>query len=68
MPREFKELLKSKRKKPDYVVIKGLDIPFSNMVWTMVKFTFATVPAVAIIYIIPRLVGVLLGLLSSYLT
>ena len=36
----------------DRVVLAGLDVPFWDLVWFMVKFAFASIPAIFIIYLI----------------
>lgn len=43
------------------VVISGLEIPFWNLVWFMVKLTLASIPALFIIYFVFSLVGIMFG-------
>ncbi len=43
------------------VVISGLDIPFWDLVWFMVKLTLASIPALFIIYFILAFLGMLFG-------
>ncbi|BCD68850.1 hypothetical protein [Nitratiruptor sp. YY09-18] len=51
MPQEKKE-----------VIITGLKIPFWDLVWFMVKFAFASIPALFIIYFIIGLFSALIGI------
>jgi len=43
------------------VVISGLEIPFWDLVWFMVKLALASVPAVFILYLFFILFGMLFG-------
>jgi fatty acid desaturase len=47
------------------VQITDIDMPFISMVWFMVKWAFATIPAIIIIWMvvgsIPVIIGGLLG-------
>ena len=43
------------------VVISGLEIPFWNLVWFMVKLALASIPALFIIYFIFALFAMLFG-------
>ena len=47
------------------VTIGGLDIPFWDLVWFMVKFAFASIPAIFIIYFFIFLIGWIVGGLNS---
>jgi len=51
--------------KKDRVVLAGLDIPFWDLVWFMVKFAFASIPAIFIIYFIVVLIGMIFTGLGS---
>ena len=53
--------------KKEHIVLAGLDIPFWDLVWFMVKFALASIPAIFIIYIIVMLFGMVftgLGILT----
>ncbi|BBG65946.1 hypothetical protein NNO_1243 [Hydrogenimonas sp.] len=43
------------------VVVSGLEIPFWNLVWFMVKLALASIPALFIIYFIMMFLGMLFG-------
>lgn len=43
------------------VVVSGLDIPFWDLVWFMVKLALASIPAMLILYIFIMLFGLLFG-------
>jgi len=43
------------------VVISGLDVPFWDLVWFMVKLALASIPALFIIYLIFAMLGILFG-------
>ncbi len=43
----------------DKVIISGLDIPFWDLVWFMVKLALASIPALFIIYFFFALIGVI---------
>ena len=43
------------------VVIAGLDIPFWDLVWFMVKLSLASIPAIFILYIFVMAFGMLFG-------
>ncbi len=43
------------------VVVEGLDIPFWNLVWFMVKLALASIPALFIVYFIFGLLAMLFG-------
>jgi len=43
------------------VVVSGLEIPFWDLVWFMVKLAFASIPAIFIIYFIMALFTMLFG-------
>jgi len=43
------------------VVVSGLEIPFWDLVWFMVKLALASIPAMLIIYIFIMLLGLLFG-------
>ncbi|WP_292661683.1 hypothetical protein [Nitratifractor sp.] len=49
----------------DRVVLAGLDVPFWDLVWFMVKFAFASIPAIFIIYFIVVLIGMIFAGLGS---
>ena len=40
------------------VVVSGLDVPFWDLVWFMVKLALASIPALFIIYLFFALIGV----------
>jgi hypothetical protein len=48
-------------KSDNRVVISGLDIPFWDLVWFMVKLALASIPALFIIYFIFAALGMLFG-------
>jgi hypothetical protein len=48
-------------KSDNRVVISGLDIPFWDLVWFMVKLALASIPALFIIYFIFAVMGMLFG-------
>jgi hypothetical protein len=48
-------------KSDDRVTISGLDIPFWDLVWFMVKLALASIPALFIIYFIFMLIGMVFG-------
>lgn len=41
------------------VIISGLDIPFWDLVWFMVKLSLASIPALFIIYLFFAIIGVI---------
>ncbi len=41
------------------VIISGLDIPFWDLVWFMVKLALASIPALFIIYFFFAIIGVI---------
>ena len=43
------------------VVVSGLEIPFWDLVWFMVKLTLASIPALFILYFIFALFAMLFG-------
>ena len=43
------------------VIVSGLDIPFWDLVWFMVKLALASIPALFIIYLIFGMLGMLFG-------
>ncbi len=43
------------------VVVSGLEIPFWDLVWFMVKLALASIPAMLIIYVFIMLLGLLFG-------
>jgi len=43
----------------DNVIIKGVDIPFIDLVVLLVKLAFASIPAMFVIYFVFMLFGVL---------
>ncbi|MCF6200880.1 MAG: hypothetical protein L3J42_01935 [Hydrogenimonas sp.] len=43
------------------VTVTGLDIPFWNLVWFMVKLALASIPAMLIIYFIFMFIAMLFG-------
>ena len=43
------------------VIVSGLDIPFWDLVWFMVKLALASIPALFIIYLIFAMQGMLIG-------
>jgi hypothetical protein len=50
---------------PHRVAIANIDIPFWRMVMILVKWSFATIPAVIIITIIFGLIGAAIGLVMQ---
>ncbi len=49
------------RSEKERVVVSGLDIPFWDLVWFMVKLALASIPAMLILYIFIMLFGLLFG-------
>ncbi len=47
------------------VVISGLDLPFWDLVWFMVKLALASFPAIFILYLFFTLFTLLFGTLSD---
>ncbi|WP_457603224.1 hypothetical protein [Nitratifractor sp.] len=47
------------------IILAGLDVPFWDLVWFMVKFAFASIPAIFIIYFIVTIFGMIFAGLSS---
>ncbi len=43
------------------VTIAGLDIPFWDLVWFMVKLSLASIPAIFILYIFVMALGMIFG-------
>jgi len=43
------------------VVVSGLEIPFWDLVWFMVKLALASIPALFVIYFIVMLFGMVFG-------
>ncbi|BDY11763.1 hypothetical protein [Hydrogenimonas cancrithermarum] len=43
------------------VIVSGLDIPFWDLVWFMVKLALASIPALFIIYLIFAFLGMIFG-------
>ncbi len=52
---ETEKLMETEKK--ERVVLAGLDVPFWDLVWFMVKFVFASIPAIFIIYVILFVLG-----------
>ena len=47
------------------VILSGLEIPFWDLVWFMVKLALASTPAVLIIYLFIMLFGLLFGAIAD---
>lgn len=45
------------KKNPQLVIIKGIDIPFWDLVWLIVKLSFATIPAALIIFLLLTMIA-----------
>ncbi|NPA82741.1 MAG: hypothetical protein GXO31_09025 [Epsilonproteobacteria bacterium] len=43
------------------IIISGLEIPFWDLVWFMVKLAFASIPAMFIVYFIWMVIELFLG-------
>jgi hypothetical protein len=52
-------MMESEEKKS--VIVSGLEIPFWDLVWFMVKLALASIPALFIIYFIFAALGMLFG-------
>jgi len=55
----------SEKEEKSRVVVSGLQIPFWDLVWFMVKLAFASIPAIFIIYFIMMLLGMIFGGLAG---
>ncbi len=47
------------------IIIAGLDIPFWDLVWLMVKIALASIPAIFILYFFFAFLGILFGGLGN---
>jgi len=47
------------------VIVAGLDIPFWDLVWFMVKLALASIPAIFILYFIFLLIGMFFAGMGS---
>ena len=47
--------------KYERVIVSGLEIPFWDLVWFMVKLALASIPALFIIYLIFAFLGMIFG-------
>jgi len=56
------------RSEKDRVIVSGLDIPFWDLVWFMVKLALASIPAMVIIYAFIMLLGLLFGEIANLMT
>ncbi len=52
----------------DKVIIAGLDIPFWDLVWLMVKLALASIPAIFILYFFFTFFTILFGGISNMMT
>ncbi len=43
------------------IIISGLEVPFWDLVWFMVKLAFASIPAMFIVYFIWMVIELFLG-------
>lgn len=49
------------------VVVTGLQIPFWDLVWFLVKLAFASIPAIFIIYMIVWILSLLFGTMFTWI-
>jgi len=43
------------------IILAGLDIPFWDLVWFMVKLSLASIPAIFILYLFVMALGMIFG-------
>ena len=64
-PKEIKEQKPKIKGTP--VQITDIDMPFMSMVWFMVKWAFATIPAIIIIWVVIGFISGIIGGLLGFL-
>jgi len=52
----------------DRIILAGLDIPFWDLVWFMVKLSLASIPALFILYVFVTGFGMLFGGVMQFFT